>query len=313
MLEQQDTTNITAQNKKIFLTNDACHIRGIISTSKTPPETNILDLDFDKFKAYLERQNLSERSVYLYLNYHKRMLEVLRETEQSISQEVVDAYLDSWNFIPSRAYLKQLLSFLKNKEIEIPKLTGRKPRKKPRIMSLEEREKVSSYLYKWNLKYGLIFDLTDECGLRRGESVGFHIEDFDWESWKLDPTRSCRLMVVGKGNKEREVIVSPKIMQGILFYLKEVKQSPDQPFFKMGYSRWDLIFRKACQESLGKTYKLHEIRHTRATEWYREGKDIMQIKNRLGHASVGTTQLYINPSEEDELNKWEQEVEEEKD
>ena len=63
---------------------------------------------------------------------------------------------------------------------------------------------------------------------------------------------------------------------------------------------------------LGKYYRYHELRHSRSLEWYNEGKDIYRIKNRLGHASISTTQLYINPAEEDEINRWSSEEKREK-
>jgi len=79
---------------------------------------------------------------------------------------------------------------------------------------------------------------------------------------------------------------------------------------------WDRIFRKACMdcklyyEVEGRKvskFTLHDLRRSVATEWFNKGKDIFTISKRLGHASISTTQRYINPDEERILNEWKNE------
>lgn len=263
---------------------------------------------YEGFKNFLEAQQLSERTVKVYLSYHNYMILFLDEAGVPLNQEVVNVFVNKYNCFPGRAYVRQLLRYLKNKEIDIPKITGRRARKKPHIISDREIEEVATFLYKWKLKYGLMFDLTLACALRRHEIIGIRLDDFDWESWKTDKTRPCRLKIRGKGNKERWVIVPSILMKGIIVYLNQVPQEDEKPLFQIKKSGWHEVWHHACLRALGKSYKLHEIRHTRATKWYQEGKDIMQIKNRLGHASVSTTELYINPDEEETLAQWESEV-----
>lgn len=313
-----DNTKLNEIIKKLLLKRCEDNQNSTLDQNKkSPPKANRLIgirccLDFaqetviEGFRNHLERQKLSERTVKEYMYYLKRMAKDYRDLE--FNQDTVNLFLTRSNSSPARAYMRQLLLFLKNKEIEIIKLRGRKPRKKPNMMSDDEKEKIASHLYGWQLKYGLMFELTDECALRRGEVVGIQLEDFDWENWKYEQTRPCRLKIRGKGNKERYVVVSPNLMLGLLEYLKRVKQEENKPFFKLSYARWDAVFRKACLKALGKAYKLHEIRHSTASRWYNEGKDITQIKNRLGHASISTTQLYINPDEEQEIMAWEKEL-----
>jgi len=261
---------------------------------------------FSGFKNHLIRQRLSDKTVKDYMNYHARL--IVKFQDEPFNQDTVNAFLDKWNCIPSRAYLKQLLSFLKNKDLEIPKLTGRKPRKLPHIISDDEKEKIAEYMYKWELRFGIMFELTLECGLRMNELLNITAFDYDWETWVADKDRPCRLKIKGKGGKERKVVISGNLMKAIHEYIKTVEQEEGMNFFKLKKSRWNTIWRKSCMESIGKTYKLHEIRHTTATDWYKGGKDLINIKNRLGHASVSSTQLYINPDAEDEVKAWEEEI-----
>lgn len=273
-------------------------------------DRNVQQSAFFEFENHLKRQQLSPRTIKEYLYYHEKMCEIL--TEFSLSQDIINVFLDLHNCTPARAYLKQLLSFHRNKEIEIPKIKGARARKKPNIMNDEEIVKVRSYLYDWNLKFGLMFEITEICGLRRSEIIGIRLTDFDWDNWKYQRDKPCKLKLpetITKRGRERNVPIPAIVMEGIVEYLKTEPQEEDQPLFKMNFSRWSRIFRRACLETLGKTYKLHEIRHTRTLKWYKEGKDLMQIKDRLGHSSIATTQLYINPSEEESFAIWEKELE----
>ena len=48
------------------------------------------------------------------------------------------------------------------------------------------------------------------------------------------------------------------------------------------------------------------LRHTHATIYYQETKDIKQVQERLGHAQIQTTMnLYLHPSDEDIRKDWE--------
>ena len=50
----------------------------------------------------------------------------------------------------------------------------------------------------------------------------------------------------------------------------------------------------------------HLLRHTHATIYYQETKDIKQVQERLGHAQIQTTMnLYLHPSDEDIRKDWE--------
>ena len=50
----------------------------------------------------------------------------------------------------------------------------------------------------------------------------------------------------------------------------------------------------------------HLFRHTHATMYYQETKDIKQVQERLGHSQIQTTMnLYLHPSEEDIRKDWE--------
>lgn len=56
---------------------------------------------------------------------------------------------------------------------------------------------------------------------------------------------------------------------------------------------WNRVWRKACKDSgIGWSPRTHDLRHAHATHLVENGVDIYEVKERLGHASVTTTEHY---------------------
>ena len=47
-------------------------------------------------------------------------------------------------------------------------------------------------------------------------------------------------------------------------------------------------------KELAKGRRLHDLRHTAATEWLRNGIDVLTVKEWLGHSSLAMTQRYVH-------------------
>ena len=66
-----------------------------------------------------------------------------------------------------------------------------------------------------------------------------------------------------------------------------------------------LLF-KRLRKKTGINVHPHLLRHTHATMYYQETKDIKQVQERLGHSQIQTTMnLYLHPSDEDIRKDWE--------
>jgi site-specific recombinase XerD len=70
---------------------------------------------------------------------------------------------------------------------------------------------------------------------------------------------------------------------------------------------WHLYYKDAVKKCLSWNATTHDLRRARATHWIMDGLDITRVKNRLGHASISTTQLYVMPDDEKELELWSEE------
>ena len=54
-----------------------------------------------------------------------------------------------------------------------------------------------------------------------------------------------------------------------------------------------MVKRYAQKAGLSKRISPHTLRHTYATEYYKQTKDIETLRRILGHSDIGTTTIYI--------------------
>lgn len=266
----------------------------------------------ENFLRFLEAKGLSEKTKHLYLYYYENFKHLI-EKAGGLSQDLVNGFISHYKSSSiSRAFIKNYLMFIGNKELEVYKTKARKKIRRINTISPQEVGGLVSWLFQNSTddKFGLMVLLAYSCGLRKSEVVNIRLNDFDLQKWQESPNLGVRLKIKGKGDKERIVIV-PNYLMTILkpYLLKRIDEfkDNDETLFNIGADRLNQKFRRACKEVLDKHYKFHELRHSRTLEWYKEGKDIYRIKNRLGHSSIATTQLYINPEVEDEISEWSKE------
>lgn len=140
------------------------------------------------------------------------------------------------------------------------------------------------------------------CGLRLSELCSLNLSDI---------TRDGTMNVTGKGNKERIVYLNEACKKALSDYIA-VRPSEGLPateknalFISRNHRR---ISPKTVQHivkayleksGLGNMgYSTHKLRHTAATLMYQHGNvDIRVLKDILGHANLGTTQIYTHVSD----------------
>ena len=109
------------------------------------------------------------------------------------------------------------------------------------------------------------------------------------------------LTVTGKGNKQRVVPILPIVREAVADYIAKCPwpQFPDQPLFRgaKGGPLSQGMVQKAMARariSLGlpPTATPHALRHSFATHLLGAGADLRSLQELLGHASLGSTQIY---------------------
>jgi integrase/recombinase XerC len=137
-------------------------------------------------------------------------------------------------------------------------------------------------------------------GMRRAELAGLRRDGFDGSRGTLT--------VLGKGDKVREIPLTPLLIGKIVVYLNKVKERfPDDSsdmFFLTDTGRplYLQFVENAVHRELngvqGFTGKKspHVLRHSFATGLLNEGADLNSIKEVLGHSSLAATQVYTHNS-----------------
>ena len=145
-----------------------------------------------------------------------------------------------------------------------------------------------------------ILELLYAAGLRVSELVHLKLSQIDMD------TREIR--VIGKGSKERLVLMGKPAAEAIAAYLKEGrpkllrKKKTDAVFIsRYGQSLIERRIQKmvkqyAKQTGINKKVHPHTIRHTFATHLLDGGADLRVVQELLGHASLTTTQIYTHVS-----------------
>ena len=147
-----------------------------------------------------------------------------------------------------------------------------------------------------------LWELMYASALRVSEVVGITEADFDWTD------RTVR--VTGKGSRERIVPFGTPARTALLDYRDRARPalpvSPDTTAFFVGTRGKKLTTRTVYElvsriigEIPGQGPKgPHTLRHTAATHLLDGGADLRSVQEILGHASVGTTQIYTHVSSE---------------
>lgn len=109
------------------------------------------------------------------------------------------------------------------------------------------------------------------------------------------------LTVTGKGNKQRVVPILPVVREAVADYITKCPwpQFPDQPLFRgvKGGQLSQGMVQKAMARArialgLPQTATPHALRHSFATHLLGAGVDLRSLQELLGHASLGSTQIY---------------------
>jgi integrase/recombinase XerD len=166
----------------------------------------------------------------------------------------------------------------------------KKPQKLPIVLSPEE---VLHFLNcVGNTRHRAILSTCYAAGLRISETI--HLQPTD-----IDSQRMVIRVEQGKGQKDRYVMLSPKLLETLRSYYRAVR--PNGWLFEgdvsgqpINRSSVELACQKARQLSgIRKPITPHSMRHAFAVHLLESGTDIRTIQLLLGHRSLATTARYL--------------------
>lgn len=151
----------------------------------------------------------------------------------------------------------------------------------------------------FSLRDRAVLELMYGSGLRVGEICGLTLD-------RVDLARA-RVLVMGKGSKEREVPLSDYAVSALEAYLRFSRPfiAPESSTSLFFNRRRKPMSERDARAMVEKYRKLsltdrhvspHTLRHSYATHLLEGGADIRAVQELLGHASLATTQRYTHVS-----------------
>lgn len=248
----------------------------------------------------LKLKNYAKSSIE---NYCSQLSVFLNDFEKiatkptEISERQIKEWLLKTNTINSRKHkisaiklfyhltVKQPLKF---KNIEYP----RSEKKLPIVLSVEEIQKMFTVCE--NLKHKVILALLYSCGLRVSELI-----NLKWSH--IDRSRMIINIIQAKGNKDRQVMLTPELIPLLEKYWNEYKSKEYvlKGQFDLQYSSrsiGEVIKQLASKAGINKRVYTHLMRHCAFTHMAENGIDINLIQRLAGHSNVKTTAIYLHTS-----------------
>jgi integrase/recombinase XerD len=196
---------------------------------------------------------------------------------------------------------EQLLDHDPTAELRPPRSRGHLPRvlSRDEVARLLDQPRGSAPAA---LRDRALLETMYACGLRASEAISLELSELDLEA--------AILRAHGKGSKERLVPVGSKAVESLQVYLQRgrpalvgIREEP-RVFVNQrgcGLSRqglYKIVQGHARSAGLEQRMSPHTLRHTFATHLLAGGCDLRSLQEMLGHADIGTTQIYTHLSTE---------------
>ena len=150
-----------------------------------------------------------------------------------------------------------------------------------------------------NLMHRTMLMTLYATGLRRAELCHLKVSDIDSERMVIHVRQ-------GKGGRDRDVLLTPKLLQTLREYWRWMK--PRTYLFPGTVNNWradvpitekivwTAVAEAAKHAGITKHVSPHTLRHSFATHMLEAGADLRTIQILLGHAKIGDTALYLHLS-----------------
>ena len=271
------------------------------------------------FVSFLKiEKGLAENSIFAYQNdvaklYDFALTRKIAVTELTYNDlkefvaELYDLGLSARTQARIISGVKQFFGFLLIEDVlnddpsellEMPRIG----RKLPEVLCIEEIDQLIAAIDLSKAeghRNRAIIETLYSCGLRVSELVSLKFGDLYFEEGFI--------RVIGKGNKERLVPVSPSVEKEIGIYNDHVRR---HQAIKPGNEQIVFLNRRGAQltrvmiftiikdlaNSVGLTKSIspHTFRHSFATHMIEGGANLRAVQEMLGHESITTTEIYTH-------------------
>lgn len=257
----------------------------------------------DSFISSKQVEGCSERTIKYYKEIIEKFVNTFDKSIKQISTNEIRNYLSNYKDNSScgtttidniRRVLSSFFSWLEDEDYIIKSPVRRIHKIKTavvvkEVLTDENLERLRDECE--NIRDLSLIELLISTGMRVGELVNLNINSLNFED------RSC--IVLGKGNKEREVYFDAKTKLHLKEYISKRNDSNDalfvsmrEPHQRLSISGIELIIRTlGINSNINKVHP-HKFRRTLATMAIDKGMPVEQVQKLLGHVKIETTMNY---------------------
>jgi site-specific recombinase XerD len=262
----------------------------------------------EQFAQYLERRAPGRRTTILYVSDVRQFAAVICKPWREITMQDIDAFVDQQRQVGlSAATVKRRVAALKvffdflaeetgdlswANPVRFKRHAGKQPRRLPRDLKDDAVAQVWAVI--GSPRDRAWFALLWRAGLRVGELVGLRLDDLLAAPTDTQP---ARLRVLGKGQKERLVLLTADAYAVLTAWLVE-RPASNTPYIFLNDRGQPLtvngiewLLHQYGQQA-GVSVTPHQLRHTFARQVTEAGMPITSLSKLLGHAQITTTQIY---------------------
>ncbi len=195
-----------------------------------------------------------------------------------------------WKYLKTKAHL---INNNIAEELETPK----QPKRIVRCLTLEESVRLLIESSSSSVRDNCIITIFLNCALRLSELASIN----------LDQVNSDVLSVIGKGNKERKIFITPAVKQSITWITirNSIAVDSNALFISRNGKRLSTrSIQNVVKKHIGAAginpegLSTHKLRHTAATLTYKYGRvDIRSLQQLLGHESIAIAEIYTHVDE----------------
>ena len=250
--------------------------------------------DLGDWLNYLEKSDISrpeDVDYRVFVNY------LQWEREKGHKTATVSRHLSSIRSLYSYMQQEGITTADPAQLVDTPKPDRRLPKALP-FKEVEMLLSAPNIGKPYGIRDKAMLELLYATGIRVSELVALNVADLNLHAFFL----RC----YGKGSKERIVPVGQYAMKAMEQYLLKVrsilvKDSFEEALF-VNHSG-DRMTRQGCWKIIKKYAKVagiltplspHTLRHSFATHLLENGADLRSVQEMLGHADIGTTQIYTH-------------------
>jgi len=192
------------------------------------------------------------------------------------------------------ASYKKNLCIAYNKYCKFYKIQWLMPKYKPqpKFIKIPTKEKLEMIISNSGKTLATKLTISLECGLRPVELCNLKVKDVDLEQRVIYPTTA-------KHGRPRALKISNRLQRMIQDHIVRSNLNQNDKLFRGNSDKYGHLYRivrnrlaKKLKDPTIQTIRLYDFRHYFATMLYHKTKDILYVKQQMGHSQIRTTLIY---------------------